>query len=223
MTNKYEDPNLTLKELNSVIVVLEKVCKQCIDNKLHYLYHMAMLMGEMLRRRADYIQSIVDISEPPYAVRLTCPTSFLGAWLKYMVVTKNVAIGICDNRCERLFSNVDGGKCIDDAATTYPMGAPFRCGPMRAAPRVRCHNIWTDAYEMKYLYYASRNLCCDDKLKDTVLLVDVLSSLSCLLRIRYKTEIYYTPGVGNDSLDAARKTFYNDYEIYISNGWPRKG
>lgn len=210
--NKYEHPSVTTTELDKIVEVVEKALGLCVDRKIHSAYHTAMLLCEILRRRTDYIRCVAELSEPPYVNRLTCPTSFLGTWLKYTVITKRVARGICDGRCEQLFSGSGSGRRLDDTATTYPMTAPFSCGPVRPAPGVRCTNRWTGAYEVKYAYRASRIL--HDELDDTVL-ADVLAAISCLLRVRHKTNVDYTPGVGNGLLDAARQTFYNVYESYV--------
>lgn len=213
-TNEYESIDTTVKEIDAITTLLDSIIKITVKRNLHITYHTLVLANELLKRRAEYLLQVFHESSAAPSNRLTYPTCFLGEWLKFITIKKKVTPGICDYRCEQMFGVNTNSPPVNhqneipqkSILVSYPMGAPFHSGPSESAPKCFVKKSWSDRYELKYIHYAVQN-AIDDFIQD-ISIVNILLKLSELLLVRYKTEIEYTPGVGNNILKSTRREFF---------------
>lgn len=217
-TNEHESIQITLQELSIVTARVEDLIRISVKKNLHVTYHTLIFARELLKRRIDYLRQVQSNTFTP-SDRLTYPTYFLGEWLKFVTIKKKVLPGMCDYQCAQIFdSHTDpsNSKIFErDVFASYAFGPPFSSGPSESAPKVHCKNKWTDVYELKYLHLAIRNTIHDLIDDNYGLLKILLSEMSGLFLLRYKTDIGYTPGVSNNILKYYRHRFYisnNDFE-----------
>jgi hypothetical protein len=203
-TNEFESVDTTVKELNTITAVLDYIIKISAKRNLHVTFHMLVLANELLKRRAEYLLQVSQKSFEAPTNRMTYPTCFLGEWLKFLTIKKKIVPGLCDYQCEEFF-----GAPPNSPQTTplYPIGAPFHSGPSESAPRYLRKKNWTTKYELKYIHCAVKNTI--DVLHQDIPIVTVLLKLSELFLIRYRTDIDYTPGVGNNLLKSVRQNFHS--------------